>query len=161
MSIRTQFCVYKTLNSILKKGFHILVHIVTQLRLNVAWVTRFFDLFPIREEIISREMTICYLYGRSLYGRRTVPHVLGYHHILHKYIKKFSAGLCTVTHLSKMAGDWQVPAVPRFSNFDKFGTVPRSQLESARFRFRQIRVVPVRPVEKRSHVRLRRCEGWI
>ena len=27
---------------------------------------------PIQEEIISREMTICSLYGRCLYGRRTV-----------------------------------------------------------------------------------------
>ena len=68
----TIVCAYKTLNSISKKAFHVLVHIVTQLRLNDAWVTRFFDLFPIREEIISREMTICSLYGRSLYGRRTV-----------------------------------------------------------------------------------------
>ena len=29
-------CVFKTLNTISKKGFHVLVHIVTQLRLNDA-----------------------------------------------------------------------------------------------------------------------------
>ena len=60
--------VYKTLNSISKKGFHGLAHIVTQLRLNDVWVTQIFDLFPIREEIISRKMTICSLYGRFLYS---------------------------------------------------------------------------------------------
>ena len=32
----TIVCVYKTLNSITKKGFHVLVRIVTQIRLNDA-----------------------------------------------------------------------------------------------------------------------------
>ena len=67
-------CVYKTLNSISKKGLNVLVYLGMQLRLNDAWVTQIFDLFPIREEIISRKMTICSLYGRrAVYTRRIVP----------------------------------------------------------------------------------------
>ena len=50
--------VYKdtiVLNSISKKGLHVLLHIVVQLRLNDAWVTRILDLFPIAMFPIGEE----------------------------------------------------------------------------------------------------------